>query len=103
MSNLSFRSAQRRPAGGSARPSGSAGQVPYPARSGLAGVEGFEPTILGFGDRCSNRTELHSSGPEMRTSDGGGGTQEACPAAPPGDAARLGGDIVGLDLAGEVE
>jgi hypothetical protein len=26
----------------------------------LAGVEGFEPTTLGFGDRCSNRTELHS-------------------------------------------
>ena len=28
----------------------------------MAGVEGFEPTTLGFGDRCSNRTELHSYG-----------------------------------------
>ncbi len=25
----------------------------------LAGVEGFEPPTPGFGDLCSNRTELH--------------------------------------------
>ena len=33
-------------------------------RTKVAGVEGFEPTTLGFGDRCSNQTELHSSEPE---------------------------------------
>ena len=27
-------------------------------------MEGFEPTALGFGDRCSNQTELHSYEPE---------------------------------------
>ena len=29
----------------------------------LAGVGGFEPPTYGFGDRCSNRAELHSCAP----------------------------------------
>ena len=27
---------------------------------GLAGAAGFEPATLGFGDRCSDQTELRS-------------------------------------------
>src|ERR1700694_3371613 len=29
----------------------------------LAGAEGFEPSALGFGDRCSDQTELRPYGP----------------------------------------
>ena len=29
---------------------------------GRAGVEGFEPSTIGFGDRCSSQLELHPYG-----------------------------------------
>src|SRR5260370_16504477 len=36
----------------------------------MAGAEGFEPWALGFGDRCSDQTELRPYRPEARRARG---------------------------------
>ena len=36
--------------------------VELAARRAMAGAEGFEPSALGFGDRCSDQTELRPFG-----------------------------------------
>ena len=38
------------------------GQDTAAAPGGMAGAEGFEPSALGFGDRCSNQAELRAYG-----------------------------------------
>ena len=55
-------SEHRRPSAAAGAPADASARSARPRlrSAGLAGVEGFEPTTLGFGDRCSNQTELHS-------------------------------------------